>query len=182
MSNLVSHNNRNNIKWGFLRTGCILVPNQGHRIHLLLSPYVTATFHSDMLNKLLCMILIFVPVTSVYKFLSDDIPSSSSHSFYHSICHFDIITNYVYANCWKLTNNKIINLCFWMFQMVGMIFSIGLCRNIGDGLAQGRWGHSKSDPQRTEGISTVNKMTFCSELPVFCVWMAVQLQTQIVVM
>jgi hypothetical protein len=150
-----------------MRTGCVLAPNQSHRIHFLLSSYVTATFHSHMLNKLLCMILIFIQVTSVHKFLSDDIPSSSSHSFCHLIYHFHIITNYVYGNWWKLTNNKIIDLCFWMFQMVGMIFSIGLCRNIGDGLAQGRWGHSKSDlfnnhPWRIEGILTVNKILFCS--------------------
>lgn len=52
------------------------------------------------------------------------------------------------------------------FHMVGMIFSIGLCRNIGDGLAQGHWGHSESDLfnnhlWRTEGIVTVNKISFC---------------------
>jgi hypothetical protein len=166
MWNMISQNNRNNIKWGCLRTGCVLAPNKYHRIHFLLSSYVTATVHSDLLNKLLYMILIFVQVTSVCKFLSDDTLSSSSHSFYHLFYHFHIITNYVYANWRKLTNNKIINVCCWMFQMVGMIFSIGLCRNIGDGLAQGHWEHSESDLVknhlwRTEGILTAKKILFC---------------------
>jgi hypothetical protein len=35
MSNLVSYNSKNNIRWGCLRTGCILPPNQDHRINFL---------------------------------------------------------------------------------------------------------------------------------------------------
>jgi hypothetical protein len=73
-------------------------------------------------------------------------PSFSCHPFHQFLHCLLIMTNFSHIIWLKLINKLNLSDCIlWILQMFGMIFSISLCRNLADGLAQGRWGLLQTD-------------------------------------